>query len=237
MTTPYAGLVFDINDTYSTYASYTEIFQPQMLKNRTGSYLDPVDGKSYEVGVKGAWFDDRLNASLAVFRIEQDNVGQSTGEPVVGGTGGETAYIAARGTVSRGVEFEVNGELAPGWNATFGASRYVAKDINDADINTNLPQTTIKLFTSYTPQSLTALTVGGGANWQNRIYYPVPAYGRIEQDGYALVSAFVRYRISPEFSVQANLNNLLDKKYFSQINGYGAYGDGRNGSITFNWSF
>ncbi|WWW35458.1 ferric-rhodotorulic acid/ferric-coprogen receptor FhuE [Stenotrophomonas rhizophila] len=237
VTTPYAGLVFDINDTYSTYASYTEIFQPQMLKNRTGSYLDPVDGKSYEVGVKGAWFDDRLNASLAVFRIEQDNVGQSTGEPVVGGTGGETAYIAARGTVSRGFEFEVNGELAPGWNATFGASRYVAKDINDADINTNLPQTTIKLFTSYTPQSLTALTVGGGANWQNRIYYPVPAYGRIEQEGYALVSAFVRYRISPEFSVQANLNNLLDKTYFSQINGYGAYGDGRNGSITFNWSF
>ncbi|WP_329848855.1 ferric-rhodotorulic acid/ferric-coprogen receptor FhuE [Stenotrophomonas hibiscicola] len=236
VTTPYAGLVFDINGTYSTYASYTEIFQPQTLKDRNGGYLDPVDGKSYEVGVKGAWFDNRLNASLAVFRIEQDNVGQATGEPVLGSQN-EFAYRAARGTVSRGFEFEVNGELAPGWNATFGASRYVAKDINDADINTNLPQTALKLFTSYTPQSLQALTVGGGANWQNRIYYPVPAYGRIEQSGYALVSAFVRYRISSEFSVQANLNNLLDKKYLSQINGYGAYGDGRNGSLTFTWAF
>jgi len=236
VTTPYAGLVFDINDVFSTYAAYTEIFQPQTLKNREGSYLDPVDGKSYEVGVKGAWFEDRLNASLAVFRIEQDNVGQATGQPVVGSPN-EFAYVAARGTVSRGFEFELNGELAPGWNASFGASRYVAKDINDADINTNLPQTAIKLFTSYTPQSLQELTVGGGANWQNRIYYRVPAYGQIEQSGYALVSAFVRYRISPEFSVQANLNNLLDKKYLSQINGYGAYGDGRNGSITFNWSF
>lgn len=236
VTTPYAGLVFDINGTYSTYASYTEIFQPQTLKDRNGSYLDPVDGKSYEVGVKGAWFDNRLNASLAVFRIEQDNVGQATGEPVQGSQN-EFAYRAARGTVSRGFEFELNGELAPGWNATFGASRYVAKDINGADINTNLPQTALKLFTSYTPQSLQELTVGGGANWQNRIYYPVPAYGRIEQSGYALVSAFVRYRISPEFSVQANLNNLLDKKYLSQINGYGAFGDGRNGSLTFTWSF
>ncbi|EKT4066461.1 TPA: ferric-rhodotorulic acid/ferric-coprogen receptor FhuE [Stenotrophomonas maltophilia] len=236
VTTPYAGLVFDINDTYSTYASYTEIFQPQTLKDRDGSYLDPVDGKSYEVGVKRAWFDNRLNASLALFRIEQDNVGQATGEPVQGSPN-EFAYRAARGTVSRGFEFEVNGELAPGWNATFGASRYVAKDINDADINTNLPQTALKLFTSYTPQSLQELTVGGGANWQNRIYYAVPAYGRIEQSGYALVSAFVRYRISPEFSVQANLNNLLAKKYLSQINGYGAYGDGRNGSLTFTWSF
>lgn len=236
VTTPYAGLVFDINGTYSTYASYTEIFQPQTLKDRNGGYLDPVDGKSYEVGVKSAWFDNRLNASLAVFRIEQDNVGQATGEPVQGSQN-EFAYRAARGTVSRGFEFDLNGELAPGWNATFGASRYVAKDINGADINTNLPQTALKLFTSYTPQSLQALTVGGGANWQNRIYYPVPAYGRIEQSGYALVSAFVRYRISPEFSVQANLNNLLDKKYLSQINGYGAYGDGRNGSLTFTWAF
>ncbi len=236
VTTPYAGLVLDINDTFSTYAAYTEIFQPQTLKDRNGSYLDPVDGKSYEVGVKGAWFDNRLNASLAVFRIEQDNVGQATGEPVQGSQN-EFAYRAARGTVSRGFEFELNGELAPGWNATFGASRYVAKDANDADINTNLPQTALKLFTSYTPQSLQELTVGGGANWQNRIYYPVPAYGRIEQSGYALVSAFVRYRISPEFSVQANLNNLLDKQYLSQINGYGAYGDGRNGSLTFTWSF
>lgn len=236
VTTPYAGLVYDINDTYSAYASYTEIFQPQTARDRNDRYLDPVDGKSYEVGVKGAWFDNRLNASLAVFRIEQDNVAQVTSEPIIGRPG-EFASIAARGTVSRGFEFEVNGELAPGWNATFGASRYVAKDINDADINTNLPQTALKLFTSYTPQSLQELTVGGGANWQNRIYYAVPAYGRIEQSGYALVSAFVRYRISPEFSVQANLNNLLDKKYLSQINGYGAYGDGRNGSLTFTWSF
>ena len=236
VTTPYAGLVFDIDDTWSTYAAYTEIFQPQTLKNRTGSYLDPVDGKSYEVGVKGAWFDNRLNASLAVFRIEQDNVGQATSEPIVGAPN-EFAYIAARGTVSRGFEFELNGELAPGWNATFGASRYVAKDINGADINTNLPQTTIKLFTSYTPQSLQALTVGGGANWQNGIYYPVPAYGRIEQGSYALVSAFARYRLAPQFAVQVNLDNLLDKTYFSQINGYGAYGNERNGSLTFTYSF
>lgn len=236
VTTPYAGLVYDINDTYSAYASYTEIFQPQTARDRNDRYLDPVDGKSYEVGVKGAWFDNRLNASLAVFRIEQDNVAQVTSEPIIGRPG-EFASIAARGTVSRGFEFEVNGELAPGWNATFGASRYVAKDINGADINTNLPQTALKLFTSYTPQSLQELTIGGGANWQNRIYYAAPVVGRFEQEGYALVSAFVRYRISPEFSVQANLNNLLDKKYYSQITGYGAYGDGRNGSLTFTWAF
>ncbi len=195
-----------------------------------------MDGKSYEVGVKGAWFDNRLNASLAVFRIEQDNVAQQTGG-FVDGSANEYAYVAARGTVSRGVEFELNGELAPGWNATFGASRYVAKDINGNDINTQLPQTAIKAYTSYTPQSLDALTFGGGVNWQNGIYYTDPVYGRFNQDAYALVGAFVRYRIAPQFSVQANLNNLLDKKYYAQIYGYGGYGEGRNGSLTFTWSF
>ncbi len=236
VTTPYAGLVYEIDPVWSTYASYTEIFQPQTLRTQTGSYLDPVDGKSYEMGVKGAWFDDRLNASLSVFRIEQDNVGQATDEKVVGNES-ETAYIAARGTVSRGFEFELNGELKPGWNASFGAARYVAKDINGTDINTRLPQTAIKAFTSYTPQTLQDLTVGGGVNWQNGIYYAIAGVGRVEQDSYALVSAFARYRLAPQFSVQVNLNNLLDKKYYAQIGAYGGYGDGRNGSITFNWSF
>ncbi|UNK41783.1 ferric-rhodotorulic acid/ferric-coprogen receptor FhuE [Luteimonas sp. S4-F44] len=235
--TPYAGLVFDIDDTWSTYASYTEIFQPQVARDINNRYLDPVDGKSYEVGVKGAWFDNRLNASLAVFRIEQDNVAQSTNVPIPGGSAGETASVAARGTVSRGFEFELNGELAPGWNATFGASRYVAKDADGVDINTRLPQSTIKAFTSYTPRSAPELTLGGGVNWQNGIYYPVPAYGRFEQSSYALVNAFVRYRLAPQFSVQLNANNLLNKLYYAQISGYGAYGDKRNGQLTFTYSF
>lgn len=235
VTTPYAGLVYAIDDTWSTYASYTEIFQPQTSRNINGAYLYPVTGKSYEAGVKGAWWQDRLNASLSVFRIEQDNVAQATTELVPGTS--EMAYVAAKGTVSRGFEFELNGELAPGWNATFGAARYVAKDINGDDINTDLPQTTIKLFSSYTPRSISNLTFGGGVNWQNRIYYVVPTYGRFEQGAYALVNAFARYRISDQFSVQANLNNLLDKKYYSQIYGYGAYGDPSNGSVTLTWSF
>jgi len=236
-TTPYAGLVFEINDTYSTYASYTEIFQPQVARDIHYDYLDPVDGKSYEVGVKGAWFDDRLNAAFAVFRIEQDNVAQATTTPIPGHDN-EFAYVAARGTVSRGVEFEVNGQLAPGWNATFGASRYVAKDVNGTDINTRLPQSTVKAFTSYTPRSLPELTVGGGVNWQNRIYYPVPAYNlQLEQGAYALVNAFVRYQLGPEWNVQANLNNLLDKAYLAQVNGYGAYGEKRNGQLTFTYVF
>ncbi|SEL70825.1 outer-membrane receptor for ferric coprogen and ferric-rhodotorulic acid [Pseudoxanthomonas sp. GM95] len=237
-TVPYAGLIYDIDDTWSTYVSYTDIFNPQLTKDVNKRFLDPTTGKSYEAGVKAAWFDNRLNASLSVFRIEQDNLAQATGQY---NDQNEAIYVAAQGTVSRGVEFEVNGELAPGWNATFGASRYVAKDENGDDINSELPQTTIKLYTSYTPRGLSDLTFGGGVNWQNRIYatayYTSTDSILARQGAYALVNAFARYRISDRFSVQANLNNLLDKKYYSQIYGYGAYGEPSNGSLTLIYSF
>lgn len=38
-TTPYAGLVYDIDDNWSTYASYTSIFQPQNKRDSSGKYL------------------------------------------------------------------------------------------------------------------------------------------------------------------------------------------------------
>lgn len=235
--TPYAGLVYDIDDVWSTYVSYTEIFNPQTLRDANGGYLDPLSGKGYEAGVKAAWFDDQLNASLALFRIEQDNLGVTTGGFVPGSS--ESAYEAANGVVSEGFDFELSGRLTQGWNATFGASHYTARDDSGTSINTHLPRTTIKLFSSYTPQGAWSdLTVGGGVNWQNRSYYVDPVYGNFQQSAYALVSAFARYRLSPQFSVQLNVDNLLDKRYYAQFNGgYGAWGASRNGMLTFNYTF
>ncbi|MEA9843707.1 ferric-rhodotorulic acid/ferric-coprogen receptor FhuE [Xanthomonas campestris] len=235
--TPYAGLVYDINDVWSTYVSYTEIFNPQTLRDANGGYLDPLTGKGYEAGVKAAWFDDKLSASLAVFRIEQDNLGVDTGGFVPGSS--ESAYEAANGVVSEGFDFEISGRVTAGWNTTFGASHYTARDDSGTSINTQLPRTTLKLFNSYTPQGAWSdLTVGGGVNWQNRSYYVDPVYGAFQQSAYALVSAFARYRLSPQFSVQLNVDNLLDKRYYAQFNGgYGAWGASRNGMLTFNYTF
>ena len=37
---PYAGIIYDFNDVYTAYASYTSIFQPQDNKDFDGNYLD-----------------------------------------------------------------------------------------------------------------------------------------------------------------------------------------------------
>ncbi|AUI91525.1 hypothetical protein BVV10_17465 [Xanthomonas oryzae pv. oryzae] len=104
--------------------------------------------------------------------------------------------------VSEGFDFELSGRLTQGWNATFGASRYTVRDDSGTSINTQLPRTTIKLFSSYTPQGAWSdLAVGGGVNWQNRSCYVDPVYGTFQQSAYARVSAFARYRLSPVAAV------------------------------------
>ncbi|MFK3706580.1 ferric-rhodotorulic acid/ferric-coprogen receptor FhuE [Klebsiella sp. NPDC088457] len=238
-TTPYAGLVYDINDNWSAYASYTSIFQPQNVRDGSGKYLTPITGNNYEVGLKSDWMDSRLTTTLAVFRIEQDNLGQSTGTPIAGSSG-DIAYKTVNGTVSKGVEFEINGALSDNWQMTFGATRYVAEDNEGKAVNPNLPRTSVKLFTRYRLPAMPELTVGGGVNWQNRVYKETDTpYGtfRAEQGSYALVDLFTRYQVSKNFALQANLNNLFDKTYDTNIDGSIVYGEPRNISITASYQF
>lgn len=238
--TPYAGLVYDINDTYSAYASYTSIFKPQTYRNAQGAYLSPVTGKSYETGIKGDWMNSRITASLAVFRIEQDHLGATDYALVPNST--DYAYYEQNGTVSKGVEFEINGAVTDNLQMSFGATRYVAKDGEDAALNPTQPRTSLKLFTSYRLPMLQDLTVGGGVNWQTHTWDNVAGPGGTstlyaEQGSYALVDLFGRYQVTKQLSVQANLNNLFDKTYNIDVGRNTVYGEPRNVSISANYRF
>ncbi|QHM72153.1 ferric-rhodotorulic acid/ferric-coprogen receptor FhuE [Mixta intestinalis] len=237
---PYAGLVYDINDAWSAYASYTSIFNPQTYRDINRHYLSPVTGKSYEAGVKADWLNSRVTTSVSVFRIEQDNVAQTTGEMIPGTT--ESAYYATQGTVSKGVEFEINGAVTDSLQMTLGATRYVAEDSEGHAVNPTQPRTTVKLFAAWTPPALSDLTLGGGVNWQNTVWQNVSApegngTWHAEQGSYALVNLFGRYQVTKQLSLQANLNNLLDKKYDTSVSQYVVYGAPRNFSVSANYRF
>ncbi|CAL95610.1 ferric-rhodotorulic acid/ferric-coprogen receptor FhuE [Azoarcus olearius] len=242
--TPYAGLIYDIDGQHSAYASYTDIFNPQNYRDRNGDYLDPLTGKSYEVGVKGEYFGGRLNASLAVFRIEQDNLAQTDAGYLVPGTSNQ-AYYAAQGTTSEGYEIEVAGEPAPGWKIAAGWTQFEAKDEDGDKVNTNHPRRMLKLFTTWQlPGAWEKLTVGGGINWEGENYTAVtnPVTGaaeKLKQRPYALVNLMARYQISKAVSAQLNVNNLFDKTYYSQIGFYNqlAYGAPRNAQLTLKYQF
>ncbi|EGT5761535.1 ferric-rhodotorulic acid/ferric-coprogen receptor FhuE [Cronobacter sakazakii] len=237
--TPYAGLIYDIDDTWSAYASYTSIFQPSGQRDVNSEFLDPTTGKAYEAGLKADWFNTRLTASLAVFRIEQDNVAVKTGV-IIPGSGGQTAYKSVNGTVSKGVELELNGALTDNWQLTFGASRYVAEAGDGVAVNPDQPRTTMKLFTRYQLPTLPALTVGDGARWQTKTWQDIVGPNgdtRISQNGYTVVDLFTRYQATKNLAVQANLNNVFDKAYYDYLGTYGVYGAPRNFSVTASYSF
>ncbi len=242
--TPYAGVVYDINDTFSAYTSYTDIFQPQQKRDLSGKYLDPVIGKSTEIGIKGAFFGDRLNASATVFKIVQDNLAQSTGLTIAGTTPPETAYRTSEGATSKGFEFDVSGELTPHWSVSAGYTQFRASDANGTDVNTIYPRKLLRLFTSYRLHGdLAGLTLGGGVNWQGKTYTdaanPLGNIERIEQDAYALVNLMARYEFSKQLSAQLNINNVFDKKYFAMFDAYSqmTYGAPRNATLKMTYKF
>ncbi|MCU7248167.1 TonB-dependent siderophore receptor [Pseudomonas koreensis] len=245
--TPYAGLVYDLDDTYSLYTSYTSIYQPQTYKDANGSTLAPVEGDSYEAGLKAAYFDGRLNASLAFFRIEQDNVAESIGtNPVTN----EGIYKAIDGATTQGVELELAGELADDWNVSAGYTYARTRDADEQRIygyplSTTKPEHVVRTFTTYRlPGALDKFTVGGGLSWQSAFYgkiYSAPAgdYTRIKQGGYTLVDLMTRYQYDEHLSFTVNANNVFDKKYLTGLGNFDTtfYGEPRNLMLTTKWDF
>ncbi|QEI08585.1 TonB-dependent siderophore receptor [Pigmentiphaga aceris] len=245
--TPYAGLVFDLNRQYSLYASYTDVFQPQNAVDRTGSLLDPIVGANYEAGIKGEFQDGRVNASLAVFRIDQSNRAQNDlqGPRPCPYTTGDYCSVAAGKVRSQGVEAEVSGELAPGWQVFAGYTLNTTKYLNDTTrggqvFNAFNPRHMLKLFTAYRlPDTLSAWTVGGGLTWQSE-YIAQTATSRMAQPGYALANLMLRYDFNRNMSATLNLNNAFDKRYYrylSQPSAFNYYGEPRNVMLTLRTKF
>ncbi len=244
---PYVGAIYDLNDTYSVYASYTDIFMPQENYNRDreNKLLEPDEGQNWEFGLKADFLDGRLNASAAYFEIHESNRALSDDEynnqtPIPS----NYAYKSSK-AVTKGYEVEVSGEIAPGWQLQAGYTHKVVRDDKDVKISTFEPEDQVKLYTTYKLKgNLDKLTVGGGVRWQSvgwqDIYNdPHKGYEEFSQDAYWLVDLMTRYQVTKNVSATLNLNNIFDKSYYTNIGFYNsaAYGEPRNVMVTTRWDF
>lgn len=211
--TPYAGLVVDATSNISLYASYASVFEAQSNRDTNGSPLPPMEGLTYEVGAKGEFFDKRLNASIAHFWMRTDNEAEQVGLNNMG----EATYRAVAGAMRHGYEVELSGELAPGWQAQ---GSYVMNSSN-LESASNLPKHQFKLGNTYsfTGGALDGLTVGAAARWQDDIYV-TRAGAKLQQDSYWLFDLMSRYQLTEQLSVNANLNNAFDKKYYAGVSNF-----------------
>jgi outer membrane receptor for ferric coprogen and ferric-rhodotorulic acid len=168
----------------------------------------------------------------------------------VGEVNGEEAYRAIDGVTSRGVEMEVAGEVMKDVKLSAGYTYTHVRDADGKDVFSTMLQTTqpahlVRVQGSWRlPASLDKLTVGGGINWQSSYYGNIwnPAiedYSRIKQGSYALLNLMARYEISKNVTASLNVNNLLDKKYFTGLGLFqtGFYGEPRNVMFTVRTKF
>ena len=247
--TPYGGLIYALNDQWSVYASYADIFKPQTELDVNSAALEPMEGANYELGLKGELLDGRVNTSFALFQIDQENRAVYNS-----GANCDDCYVAGGKVRTQGFDAEVSGEVLDGLQLfagyTYTHTEY-RNDPNDdvsaagAAFNTYTPRHLLRFWADYTlPGELEQWSVGAGANIQSRNYHSnfggTDGVGDIEQAGYAVWNARVAYKINKNFSVALNGNNLFDKKYYSTIGWlYAAnhYGDPRNYTVTLRADF
>lgn len=247
--TPYAGLIYQLNDTYSVYASYTSIFKPQSTYvSASGGGLDPVTGTNYEIGGKGTYFDERLNVGVSLFYTLQENLPESLTSSSC--SVGWECYRAVGEVESKGIDVEVSGEILPRLNLMAGYTythAEVTKDSNTGvagDLyNTFLPQHQFKLSTMYhLPGEWEKWRVGGAVRWQSEMTSvslkdtsPMLGVTPVVQKPFAVVDFVIGYKVSDNFDLQLNVNNVFDNKYYESIGGFegsNSFGAPRNFLLT-----
>ena len=250
--TRYAGLIYELDDQHSVYVSYSDIFTPQSAKDTAGTPVKPIVGKNYEVGIKGEYLGGALNASVALFRVDQQNRATKV---TVQNCPQTECYEASGAIRSQGIDFELQGALTDNWQVgggyTYARTHTIKDDANPQKVNqqfdTDTPEHLFKLTTRYNLQGpLEKFRVGGNISWQSRMYNDIAlANGssyRLQQGAYAVTDLMAGYKVNEHVDLQLNANNIFDRRYYSTIANsadYGgdAYGNPRNMMLTAKYTF
>jgi TonB-dependent siderophore receptor len=217
-----AGVTYRATDRINLYASYGETFQPRDAITADGTKTGPEEGESMEVGAKGELLDrGRLGWSMALFDTARTNIAQ--------GVPGTSFVILLGDQRARGIEFDLQGELARGWDVYLSAAilknRFEGGE-NDGKESYLSPRAGLSLFTSYEFQSggLRGLGVGGGVVYKKRgrfqDFYEFPAPGNFDHlfDDPLEVDLRVFYQRENWHFELAGTNVLGDKYYSPEEN-------------------
>lgn len=258
---PYGGLIYALNDEWSTYVSYAEVFKPQAQKLQgpldAKKSIEPMTGKTYETGIKGELLGGSLNVSAALFYTTREN--QAAEDPAYPNPpfsySASCCFLAQDKITSKGIDLEATGEISPGWDIMAGYTyNQIHNDTEERLYSTVTPKHLFKLWTLYNlPGELSDWRIGGGVTVTSPTYVEGQAYrfdssGNVidsrdydfSQSGYAVYDAMVEYDVDQNWTVALNGNNLFDRRYYASVgtSEYGNYyGEPRNFTLTLRGTF
>ncbi|MEM6256614.1 MAG: TonB-dependent siderophore receptor, partial [Cyanobacteria bacterium P01_D01_bin.156] len=219
---PRVGVVYQPVEEVSLFTSYSRSFSPNTATTVAGDILEPERGEQFEIGAKAELLDGRLAASLAYFDITLQNV--ATPDPDF-----PRFSVATGKQRSQGVEFDLIGEILPGWNLV---TNYAYTDARITEDNSGLeanrlysvPEHNVNLWTTYDIQAgpLEGLGFGLGLNYISERFGDNT--NSFTVDDYFLTNAAVSYRRN-NWQAGLNFRNLFDVDYIQST------GNNRNSRI------
>ncbi|UUC48395.1 TonB-dependent receptor [Pseudomonas citronellolis] len=247
--TPFAALIYDLNEEWSVYTSYADIFQPQSTyTDESGSPLQPKTGGSYEVGIKGELMDGRVNTAFNLFRTIEEHRAEANYDSTCPGSSDGYCYSDAGKVRAQGFEAEISGEVIDRLQVLAGYTYTQTKYLESADDNpqetafavTYFPRHLLRAWADYQlAGELDRWSVGAGVTTQSDTSATSSSVKSV-QSGYAIWSGRLGYRIDDHWSVALNGNNLFDKKYYQSVGAISwgnFYGEPRNFMVTLQGSF
>ncbi|WP_088241456.1 TonB-dependent receptor [Calothrix rhizosoleniae] len=207
---PRIGVVYQPSKEISLYGSYSQSFVPNTATTVSGDTLEPTRGKQFELGVRAELLQGKLTTNLAVFNIVKDNVAAPDPD--------NTNFSIAVGKQrSQGIELDIIGKIAPGWNVVANYAYLDAEtteDTSDLEGNRlfNVPRHSANLWTNYKIQSgsLQGLGFGIGFNFVGERFGDLANSFKV--DSYFLTNAAISYE-RDDFRAALNFRNLFDVDY------------------------
>ncbi len=244
---PYVGLLFDLTRNVTVYASYTDIFNPQVEVDLNNRKLDPAQGSSLEGGIKSSWFGGRLYATASLFRAKQKGLALFAGvfsDPDGPGQVGDSFYEGVD-TTSRGFEIEVAGRITDNWSLSGGYTGMKIEDEAGGPTRTWIPSKTLKLATTWTEPRLSDLKLGAQLRWQNDISYVDTGIQDVagndvvlEQKGYAVVDLMAGIRLFDRVRATVNVRNVTDHKHLASLMwGQAFYAAPRSATLSLSFAY
>jgi iron complex outermembrane receptor protein len=208
---PRVGLVYQPIPEVSLYTNFSQSFTPVFGTNINGDPFEPQRGTGYEIGVKTELLGGRLLSTFALYDITLSNI--PTEDP-----DNPSFSIQVGSQRSQGIEFDIAGEILPGWKiiASYGLTNAeIAKDNTFPSGNrlNNVPTNTASLWTTYTIQEGNFQGLGFGTGF----FYVSNRAGDLANSfyvpSYALVDAAIYYQ-KEKFRAALNFKNIFGTRYF-----------------------
>ena len=207
-----ASVMYQINDMFAPYLSYSTSFMPVTDFGENGSLLNPEEGKQAEVGIKLQALDQRLQGYVAYYDLTRKNVTESAGSTL-------DYSIQTGEQVTKGFEAEMAASLTPQWNllATYSyiPTAKVTESVTASDIgkrSNHVPKNAASLSTQYyfSPDKL-GWNIGAGARYQgSRTAQRNTAY--IDLPTYVLFDVNAGYE-AKSWGAGLSIKNLFDREY------------------------